>query len=70
MITLIVPMKAEQVIAVCEVDGCGGHLVSTGQGFTNTWGTTWEHKCNACGGIVSIHGQSYPYIRHVPVDQV
>lgn len=28
---------------------CGDEMMSTGHGVSNTWGTSWQHKCPKCG---------------------
>lgn len=44
--------------------GCGGELISTGNGMSNTFGTTWANKCNKCGHE-SWASQGYPYVEYV-----
>ena len=43
---------------------CGGEIVATGDGFSDTFGATWSHKCEECGGTCEVPGTRYPRVVH------
>lgn len=52
-----------RVYAICGK--CNeGDLISLGTGFSNTWGTFWNHQCNKCGYLEEIEDDQYPKIEY------
>jgi hypothetical protein len=43
--------------------GCGGEWLSQGQGYSDTFGTSWLHRCAKCTAIADFD-RRYPDIEH------
>ena len=56
--TLVRPVKVHRR---CAVSGCGGEMVSAGQGMSIGWSTSWLHRCDVCQAEDSFPKQ-YPAV--------
>jgi hypothetical protein len=58
--------RAETVIVHWDCE-CGGEMKFSGSGFSNAAGSSWHHRCGACGRE-EVAARAYPAVEHRKAD--
>ena len=64
----MVPVRTARLTLLCPVYGCTGEMVATGAAWLS-FPAGNHHKCNKCGELRAISGQSYPQIVYEPIKE-
>lgn len=56
----VVPVRRHLMCA-----NCTGEMHSLGEGMSNTFGTSWKHRCDSCG-VEAWSDKSYPRVEFLP----